>query len=67
MSETKFRDWMYADSLEGARAISGACECGASKTYPKNNEYFHSYWCPLYKEKPKDDETNNKKESKYYG
>lgn len=53
---------MYADSLDEARAVSSGCECGSAKTYPKGHEYFHSYWCPLYKEKPKD-ETKQKKEN----
>lgn len=53
-NQDSFMDWMGADN-EQARTISAKCECGVDATYKNTEEaaYWHSYWCPKYKEKPK--------------
>lgn len=54
-----FNDWMLADDSH-VRNISSKCECGVDVTYASMSEevrgYWHSHWCPKYKEKPKKDQ-----------
>lgn len=54
-NQDSFMDWMGADN-EQARTISAKCECGVDVTYKQTEEsqYWHSFWCPKYKEKPKE-------------
>lgn len=54
-----FSDWMYADNI-AARQSSTKCECGVDVTYKQTEEsqYWHSHWCPKYKEKPKKEDKN---------
>lgn len=54
---TEFFDWMVqSDPLE-ARRMTSNCECGVDVTYGNKEgvEYWHSFYCPKYKEKPKDE------------
>jgi len=54
--QDNFSDWVTTDDNK-ARYISSNCECGVKVTYgnTEGSEYWHSHWCPAYKEKPKEE------------
>jgi len=55
-NQDTFGDWMTTDNSD-ARSFSTKCECGVDVTYKgmEGTEYWHSHWCPKYKEKPKEE------------
>lgn len=55
-NQDSFSDWMNTDNKD-ARYYSTKCECGVDVTYKgmEGTEYWHSHWCPKYKEKPKEE------------
>lgn len=55
-NQDSFSDWMTTDNKD-ARGYSTKCECGVDVTYKgaEGTEYWHSHWCPKYKEKPKEE------------
>ena len=48
--------WITTDD-SSARFVSTKCECGVDVTYKgmEGSEFWHSHWCPKYKEKPKEE------------
>lgn len=54
-----FIEWIYCDDPEKARKEFSGCQCGVEATYRDKKSfdttYWHSYYCPKYKEKPKDE------------
>lgn len=52
-------DWLMHSNAEDARRATSTCECGVIATYKGKKDfdtkYMHSYYCPLYKEKPTED------------
>lgn len=59
-----FYDWLMHSDAEDARKATSKCECGVSATYKGKKDfdvtYMHSYYCPLYKEKPKPENSDGK-------
>ena len=53
-------DWLMHTDAEDARRATSVCECGVVATYKGKKDfdttYMHSYYCPMYKDKPKDND-----------
>lgn len=62
-----FYDWLMHSDAEDARKAFSDCQCGFDATYRDRKDakdylkqyHMHSWWCPSYNEKPKD-ETDGK-------
>lgn len=58
-------DWMMHSDANDARLATIVCECGSEKTYKDkkgyDTTYLHSWWCPKYKDKPKNDDKQKEK------